>query len=275
MPDSRTFGLTVEYDGTDFHGSQLQANARTVQGELEAALGVIFGRPVRVRLASRTDAGVHALGQVAAFEAETRLDTETIRRALNNHLPDDARVRCAQVVSPGFDPRRRALSRSYEYTLTDAPAPPALHRRTQTHVRHSLDARAMDLAARVFVGTHDFAAFAGPATEKGATTTRRVDEASVVRSADTVVFTVRGNAFLHQQVRRMAAQLVEVGRGAMTTEALRELLSLAARDPSMAALGPRGLCLTKVEYGGAGPCGLSGSADSHEVGGETAPIGRG
>jgi tRNA pseudouridine38-40 synthase len=251
-----TFGLIVEYDGTDFHGSQLQANVRTVQGELEHALAKIFKRRVRVRLAGRTDAGVHATGQVASFEAESRYTADTIGRALNYHLPEDVRVRCVQRVPHQFDPRRRAISKEYVYTFNDAPAPPALHRRVEFHVRGRLDEHAMNRAAREFAGVHDFAAFAGPATPAGAPTVRRIESASVRREGHRVIFTVRGNAFLHQQVRRMAAALAGVGAGSLTQAQLRELIQSGKKHAAGKAARPQGLCLTEVVYEGSGPCGL-------------------
>ncbi|MSQ08386.1 MAG: tRNA pseudouridine(38-40) synthase TruA [Dehalococcoidia bacterium] len=253
---TRTFGLIVEYDGTELFGSQLQANARTVQGELEQALAKITGQRTRVRLAGRTDSGVHATGQVAAFDAEIRLETVSIRNALNYYLPEDVRVRCAQEAPPRFDPRRRARSREYVYTLNDAPSRPALHRRTEFHVRERLDEKAMHTAAQALTGEHDFAAFAGPATLKGASTVRRIDAAGVCREGDRVIFTVRGNAFLHQQVRRMAGALIDAGSGAMTLDQFKKVLGSGRKNGAKRLAGPQGLCLTKVNYESPGPCGL-------------------
>jgi tRNA pseudouridine38-40 synthase len=251
-----TFGLVVEYDGTDFRGSQLQASARTVQGELERALCAIMGRRTRARLASRTDAGVHATAQVAAFEAQTRLNTGSIRRALNHHLPPDLRVRCAQPVPALFDPRRRARSREYVYTMNDNDAPPAVFRRTESHVREHLDEYAMHAAALEFIGVHDFAAFAGPAAVEGASTLRRIEAAAVRREGSRVLFTVRGNAFLHQQVRRMTSALVQAGTGRTGPGAVSALLAGGKRRNAGRIAAPQGLCLTRIEYEGAGPCGL-------------------
>jgi len=251
-----TFGLVIEYDGTGFSGSQLQARARTVQGELETALEKLFACHIRVKLASRTDSGVHATGQVAAFVAPKRLDEDTVRRALNFHLPEDLRVRCAQAVPHGFDPRRRARSREYVYTLNDAASPPAINRRTECHIRGRLDEGAMDAAARILTGTRNFAAFAGPATLKGAPTVRKVYSSNVRREGDRVLFTVRANAFLHQQMRRMGAALIDVGLGRMDISQFTSLVTDGARGQAKKVAKPQGLCLTNVEYGGNGPCGL-------------------
>lgn len=256
-----TLGLIVEYDGTDFSGSQIQAGARTVQGELEAAVCAIMGGRPRVRLASRTDTGTHATAQVAAFEAQTRLNPDSLRKALNHHLPIDVRVRHVQPVPPRFDPRRRAIAREYVYTMNDSAAAPAIFRRTELHVRERLDQQAMHVAASEFVGVHDFAAFAGPAAVEGASTMRRIDKAVVLREGDRVLFTVRGNAFLHQQVRRMTSALVRAGTGRAGPGAISELLASGARRNAGRIAAPWGLCLTKIEYRGAGPCGLP-AADS-------------
>jgi tRNA pseudouridine38-40 synthase len=254
----RTFGLIVEYDGTAFRGSQLQADARTVQGELERAVERVTGGSARIRLASRTDTGVHATGQVATFAAATRLGAETIRRALNHHLPADIKVRCAQLVPDRFDPRRAALAREYVYTINDGPTPPAIRRHLETHVTATLDAVAMDTAAQSLIGAHDFAAFAGAAAPKLAPTIRRVDAASVTREGALVRFTVRGNAFLHQQVRRIAAALVEVGRGNLGPDRFAQLVNGGRKGDATWLIGPQGLCLTRVIYDAGGSCGLPG-----------------
>lgn len=248
--------LILEYEGTDFHGSQLQASERTVQGELERALHTLFGQETRCHLASRTDAGVHATGQVAAFDVETTLADETIRKALNYYLPEDLRVRAAARVPERFDPRRNAQAREYVYTLSDAEVPSALHRRTEVPVWEPLDEAAVERAGRAFEGVHDFASFAGPATRKGAVTVRRVDRVSVERRDHRVTLTFCGNAFLHQQVRRMTAALVDVGQGRSTEELLNARLEAAERNTPSRIMPARGLCLVGVKYPDAGPSGL-------------------
>jgi tRNA pseudouridine38-40 synthase len=254
------FGLIIEYDGAGFHGSQLQANLRTVQGVLEDALLSVFEAPVRPRLASRTDTGVHALGQVAAFDADTGMDGETIRKALNYFLPDDVRIRCSQRVADQFDPRRDASWREYAYTLNDAEVRPAIHRGTEVHVRGRLDEAAMAEAAKTLVGTHDFKAFAGPATPLDAPTVRRVVDTQVTRQGDRVRFSIRANAFLHQQIRRTAAALTAVGTGRMTPSEFGELVHSGSKGEANRPLAPHGLCLERILYEGEGPCGLPAAA---------------
>jgi len=249
-------GLIVEYEGTEFHGSQLQANARTVQGELEKALRTVFQEEIRIHLASRTDAGVHATGQVAAFDIETRLAKDTIRRALNYHLPEDVRVETVARVAGRFDPRRDAAAREYVYTLTDAAVPSPLRRRVEAPVKGRLDEHAMERAGRTFQGVHDFASFAGSATPKGASTVRRIDRVSTVRRGDRVKVAFRGNAFVHQQVRRMTAALVEVGQARTTPAQLQERLEAAERGAARRVMPGRGLCLVDIAYPDAGPEGL-------------------
>ena len=246
-------GLIVEYEGTAFHGSQLQANVRTVQGELEKAAKELFGKPHRLMLASRTDAGVHAIGQVAALDAETGLAARDIRNALNYYLPEDVKIREVAPVDAEFDPRRHALSRTYTYTMTDADSPPVIDRRTVVHVRTRLDHAAMDAACRQLVGVRDFAAFAGPATDSGASTVRNVESAAVERIGDIVKFTITANAFLHQQVRRIAGVLSEVGRGKAETGIVRKLLEESNRGAASNVMPARGLCLVSISYPGGLP----------------------
>ncbi len=141
--------LRLEYDGTDFHGSQLQRSGRTVQSVVEAALEALFKAAVRPNFASRTDAGVHARDQVAAFNVETQLDMETVRNALNHHLPADVAVRSAQRVSCEFDPRRDAEAREYVYTVNNGPYVSPISRRFEAHIPGSLDVVRMDEASRL------------------------------------------------------------------------------------------------------------------------------
>ena len=246
-------GLIVEYEGTAYHGSQLQANVRTVQGELEDAVKELFGKPHRVMLASRTDAGVHAIGQVAALDAETELPAGDIRNALNYYLPEDVKIREVAPVDAGFDPRRHALNRTYEYKMTDAVSPPVIDRRTSVHVRSRLDHAAMDAACRRLVGERDFAAFAGPATDRDASTTRNVETAFVKRTGDMVKFTITANAFLHQQVRRIAGVLADVGRGKVAPDVVRDLLAMPKRGAATNVMPARGLCLMSISYPGSLP----------------------
>ena len=248
------YALLVEYDGTAFHGSQLQKGVRTVQGELEKALERIYESPIRLRLASRTDSGVHATGQVSVFDAEERHEPSTLRDALNFHLPDDIAIRSIESVPGEFDPRRRALRRVYEFTLNDGAVRSAIRRWTEVKTGTPLCVDDMKAAADSFIGSHDFASFAGPATPAEAITVRHVSEVNVERGEDARVrVKITGNAFLHQQVRRMTGALVRVGTNKLSREAFDQLVEYPRRGTAGWPLGPSGLCLTRIEYGKDGP----------------------
>ena len=261
-------GLVIEYEGTEFSGSQLQARGRTVQGELERALEALFQTFIRAKMASRTDAGVHARWQVAAFDFETRLAMTTIRDALNHYLPEDVGVRHGAQVDDSFDPRRHAICREYVYTVNDDEVPSPIDRRFEAHVRGPLDVAAMADAARKLEGTRDFVAFCGGALPPGSSTIRRMDRATVCREVNDdgpsgrgiggrrVRLTFRANAFLNQQVRRMSGALLQIGSGAMPVERFEKLLKMPVRGDASVVAPPHGLCLTGIEYRDGSPWGL-------------------
>lgn len=244
---AKRFAATVSYDGTAFAGSQVQPNARTVQEELETAARALFGRPTRVELAGRTDSGVHAIGQVAALTAETRLEAATVRRALNAHLPEDVAVRAVREAPSGFDPRRWARRRWYRYTIANGEAREPLSRRTAWFVEGNLDFQAMQAAAAALAGTRDFSAFSG-SLEPGRTPVRTVFTAGWTRSGETLLFDIEADAFLPQMVRRIIGALIRAGRRATTVEEIVRLLE-QAEPGSMAYVAPaHGLCLQRVWY---------------------------
>jgi len=243
----RRVALLLEYEGTGFAGSQLQAGARTVQGVLEDALEKATGERERVAFAGRTDAGVHALGQVAALSTGSALEPETLLRALNAWLPEDVAVLRVQDVEPGFDPRRGAVRRSYRYVIENRPVRPALERGRVWHVPGDLDMESMRAAAAGLVGRRDFAAFASRLEEEGKSTVREVYRFDVSDEGSRIFLDVEANAFLPHQVRRMAGALVEVGRRKLTPAEYVGLL-----DGPPASAGPaapaRGLYLVRVDY---------------------------
>ena len=242
------FAATVSYDGQEFAGSQRQANRRTVQGELERALQALTGQQARVDLAGRTDAGVHAMGQVAAFFLQKEgFDAATVGRALNAHLARDVAVRHVRVVDEGFDPRRQARRRWYRYSVWNTPERDPLSRRTAWHVGAPLDLEAMQQAAEVFVGRHDFRAACGP-LEPGRTSVRNVLRTGWCRHGDTLQFDIEAESFLPQMVRRIAGALVGAGRGATTKEELSTLLAQAKRGTIGPTAPAHGLCLRHVYY---------------------------
>jgi tRNA pseudouridine38-40 synthase len=204
--------LTLEYDGTDFAGFQLQAPGwRTVQGELETGIQKLSGEFSRVHGAGRTDAGVHALGQVAHFESNWGIPLSHLGRTLNNALPDDLVVKTAAAAAPGFHSRYSATSRTYRYVILNRDVPSALLGRFAYNLRASLDLEAMRAASQLLIGSHDFAAF-GKASAPGSSTVRYMERFDIRTWKDCVLITVRGNAFLRQQVRAFVGTLLEVGR---------------------------------------------------------------
>jgi tRNA pseudouridine38-40 synthase len=242
------YRATVEYDGTDFLGFQVQrSGTRTVQGELETALARLGDGARRpVDAAGRTDAGVHALGQVIAFSFTGRQTAGELEAALNGLLPPDIAVRDVRRTIPGFQPRRAARYREYRYTVWNGPHSP-LRERFALGVRAPLDIVAMERAGQVLVGRHDFRAFGTVTGDRS--TVRTVHEVRVRRQGKVVTIDVRADAFLRGMVRRIVAVLVEVGRGTIEEEGVRA--ALADRIPALngASAAARGLCLRRVVLG--------------------------
>lgn len=242
--------LIIEYEGTAYQGWQLQPGGPTVQAVLEQALTTALREVVRVRGAGRTDAGVHACGQVAAVRVSRMPDDlGRLRKSLNALTPDDVAVREVTVADDTFDPRRQARSRLYEYRILTAPAPSPFWRRYAWHVpQPPLDAAAMDQAAATLVGEHDFAAFCAADTEPVRSTVRRVLESRVRVEASLLVYRVEANAFLKHMVRNIVGTLVEVGRGERPVGALGELLAGRDRTRAGATAPAHGLTLIAVRY---------------------------
>ncbi len=240
--------LTVEYDGTNYHGFQYQVNAASIQEELEKSIARVTGERVRVRAAGRTDAGVHAKGQVVAFDTAADHSADTFVRALNYYLPADIAVRRAWPVPDAFDPRRHALSRAYKYTVLNSATRSPLLRRRALQVEAPLDVDAMRRAAQLFVGRHDFARFGAARGARGGSTVREIYRACACAEAEVIALDFEGSAFLAHQVRRMAGSLVDVGLGALAPGDIEALLSGEICDAVARALPPHGLCLLRVTY---------------------------
>jgi len=242
------YRATVEYDGTDFAGFQVQrSGVRTVQGELEAALARLSDgvrRPVDG--AGRTDAGVHAAGQVIAFTYAGRLDAPALEAALNGQLPPDIAISGVRRVPVGFHPRHAARYREYRYTVWNGPRSP-LRERFALGVRVPLDVAAMERAGQALIGRHDFSAFGAVVEDRSPV--RTVHAVRVRRQGSTVTIDVRADAFLRGMVRRIVAVLLEVGRGTMTERQVRE--ALATRTPARnGVMAPgHGLSLRRVAIG--------------------------
>lgn len=244
----RRLALLVEYQGTAFGGSQYQKNAPTVQDSLERALSSLTGEPIRVALAGRTDAGVHARGQVASFPTRSRHAANVFARGANALLRKDITVRAAAEVPMAFDPRRQALSRWYRYIADVSPQRSALNRQFVWHTGHALDVPAMAQAARTLVGRHDFAAFTLPSETRRRPTERNVLSADVGQSGRLVSFDIEANAFLPHMVRRIMGALAEVGLRTRTSQDFERLVLQALPGEARHTAPPQGLCLMKVRY---------------------------
>jgi tRNA pseudouridine38-40 synthase len=240
--------LTIEYDGTAYAGWQVQPGGPTVQEALERALATALRERVRVRGAGRTDAGVHACGQVAAVRVTRVPDLDRLRKSLNALTPDDVAVREIVVVGDEFDPRRDARSRVYEYRILNAPAPSPFWRRYAWHHAQPLDVSAMHAAAAALVGEHDFAALRGADAAPVHSTVRRVLESQVRRAHGLVVYRVDATAFLKHMVRNIVGTLVEIGRGEREASAMGELLAGRDRTRAGATAPAHGLVLVEVRY---------------------------
>jgi tRNA pseudouridine38-40 synthase len=243
-----TLKLTLEYEGTDFAGWQLQAQAeRTVEGELRAALGRLPGRFDALRAAGRTDAGAHAEGQVVSLTYDGSLAVERLTAALNAHLPDDVAVLSVERVEPNFHARYTARWRHYRYRYLDRPARPVLDRRTCWHVGGSLNVGSMQEAAALLVGRHDWTTFCS-ATEPEEDRVREVREAAVRRSGAAIDLDLLGDGFLRGMVRGLAAGVAEVGLDRRPPSWLAEILRARDRSLAPATAPAKGLTLVEVLY---------------------------
>ncbi len=244
------FRLTLEYDGTDFQGWQLQARGRSVQGVVEAALAEVTRDPVRLYAAGRTDAGVHARGQVAHFDVDTRLSPLELRKALNAVLPSDVAAREVHEAAPHFDARRDAISKRYLYRILHSPSPSPLRRTRCWHIRGPLDLAAMREATDALKGSHDFAAFRGapggpPADED---TRRSLDVLRLVRQGDEVEIIAEARSFLRYMVRNLVGTLVDVGQARLSPRQLAVALASRQRARSGPTAPAHGLCLELIRY---------------------------
>jgi tRNA pseudouridine38-40 synthase len=242
--------LKLEYDGTNYSGWQMQAGQNSIQAELEEALARIFGGLIRVLAAGRTDAGVHARGQVAAARLPRPFDPAELARALNAILPPDIVVLEASEVGDSFNPRRDARLRIYEYRVLNQPLRSAFERNSAWLVREPLDIGAMNAAAAAFVGEHDFAAFRSLGSAEK-TTVRRVALSHWRRENERhLIYRVEASAFLRHMVRTMVAAMVDVGRGKSAGKPPADTIAalLASRDRALAPAPAAGLCLVEVRY---------------------------
>jgi len=248
--------LTLEYDGRDFVGWQVQPNGRSVQEELEKGIGKLCGQRVRVTGAGRTDAGVHARGQVASLRAPRELPLKAWTAGLNALLPEDLACIRAEQAPEGFDARRWARGKRYVYDILQTPVRSPLQRGRTWEVRRPLDVEAMRLAAPALLGTHDFSALRA-ADCPARTTVREIRTLEIERSGARIVVTVEATAFLKHMVRNIMGTLVEIGHGRRAPDSLPDLLAGRDRTHAGPTAPPHGLALDEVFY-------LPGNANPRE-----------
>lgn len=237
----------MSYDGTDFFGWQRQPGMRTVQGVIEAGIRELLGEEVFVRAAGRTDAGVHADGQVASFSLASRIPTHGLLRGLNSILPVDVALVEVAEAAPDFDARFSARGKVYRYTVFNHMVRSPRHARVAWHVRRALDMAAIRQAAALLVGEHDFRAFRAADCERR-TTRRIVRRLDVDRQGALLTFDVEATAFLKNMVRILVGTLVDVGRGHLGPEAVSRMLETGNRAAGGMTAPPQGLTLLRVHY---------------------------
>jgi tRNA pseudouridine38-40 synthase len=241
------FKMTVEYDGTDFSGWQRQENGPTVQASIEDALATMLHAPTVIRGAGRTDAGVHALGQVAHFDAEARIPPLGYQRGLNAILPRSIAIHSVVEAAPDFDARFSARGKLYRYRIWSGQTRSPMRDRYVWHLRRALDVGRMQEAANALVGRHDFAAFRASDCERK-TTERTLARVSVERTDELVTIEVAGDAFLKNMVRIIAGTLAEVGFGKRPPADVQRILDGKDRRQAGVTAPPQGLTLVHVDY---------------------------
>ncbi len=251
----RRIGLTVAYDGTGYCGWQIQENVPTVEGVLTQALRDLLQEDVELTGASRTDSGVHALGNIAVFDTDTRIPPEKIALAVNRYLPEDIRVQRSGEVPADFHPRHRESRKTYEYRIINTEISiPTLHRYAH-HVYGAVDVPAMRSAAQALEGTHDFSAFCSAGSQVK-TKVREIFDIDVEESplryggGREICIRVTGNGFLYNMVRIIAGTLLEVGQGRRSPGSVREALESGRREKAGPTAPARGLVLCSIRYGG-------------------------
>ncbi len=238
----------MEYDGTDFSGFQSQTDRRTVQGELEQAVSKVAHKDrIIIYGSGRTDAGVHASGQVIAFDMEWKHTSEELLRAINACLPQDIVVRTLDVTSFDFNPRRCARWRSYQYRIYNAPIRSPLHIRKSWHVQAKLDLGAMESAGECLIGEHDFASF-GRSPDKLGHTTRTVSRLDWRANKESIIVEIEANAFLYRMVRSIVGTLYMVGVGSWESSVVEQVLQAKDRNKSGPLAPPQGLTLTNIKF---------------------------
>jgi tRNA pseudouridine38-40 synthase len=247
----RRIRITVSYDGTDFHGWQVQPGLPTIQGALEEIVSAIEGKPIHVAGSGRTDTGVHALAQVAAFTLENPIPPPNLRKAINRLLPTSVRVLAVEETYPEFHPRYDAVAKTYEYRVYRGETAPPFDWRYVHHFPYPLDESAFTGLAPMLEGEHDFSAFAAPddSDHDGKSKVRTIFSSHARREGDRLIYRVRGSGFLKHMVRNIVGMLLEVGKGNLGATDIDAMLSPPRhRAPRFATAPAKGLFLLGVEY---------------------------
>ncbi len=243
----RNLRLEICYDGTRYRGWQrLAGTDNTIQGKLEQTLSRILGEPIEVSGSGRTDAGAHALRQVANFHCHSTMPAEEIMQSLRRYLPEDIGIYSCKEASERFHARLNAKTKTYRYRIWNSDAPCVFERRFVAVIHEKLDVKAMEKAAAFLLGEHDFSAFCA-AKSKKKSTIRRIDAISITREGEELRFDVSGNGFLYNMVRILVGTLVEVGMGQRDPDSI-PLLFGAPRSEAGILMIPQGLCLMEVTY---------------------------
>lgn len=241
--------LRVAYDGTDFHGWQLQPGKRTVESELNNAIKEITGEDICVIGASRTDAGVHALGNVAVFDTESSIPGDKFKYALNTKLPEDVSITESQEVPSDFHPRHCDSEKTYEYRIYVSETPNPIKRRNAVRCPYSLNVEKMNEAAKYLVGEHDFKSFCSVKTQ-AETTVRKLYFAEVFKDKEDIVIRVTGAGFLYNMVRIIAGNLMEIGTGKYEPAHIKDVLEGCDRTLGGPTAEAQGLTLIKIDFRG-------------------------
>ncbi|TFE68903.1 tRNA pseudouridine(38-40) synthase TruA [Methylacidiphilum caldifontis] len=242
------YKLTLSYCGSGFHGWQRQGKLPTVQLYLEEAVAKIWGEKISIEGAGRTDAGVHALGQVASFVAHRKLDAEVLKRALNYHLVETIRIWDVRIVSQEFSARFDAMAKTYQYMIWNNPVMDPFYIWRAWHIPRPLDIKAMNEAAQLFVGKHNFLAFVTSPGMPIKNPIRTVFQCSFNQQQNLLLFTIKADGFLYRMVRNIVGALVKVGLGRLSLEQLKFIFESQKRTLAPASAPPWGLYLLSVDY---------------------------
>ncbi|MBQ7370939.1 MAG: tRNA pseudouridine(38-40) synthase TruA [Blautia sp.] len=243
----KRFGLVVAYDGTNYVGWQTQTNGVSVQGVLNETLSKLLGEKIETMGASRTDAGVHALGNVAVFDSDTRIPGDKIAFALNQWLPEDIRIQLSEEVEPDFHPRYCDSEKTYEYRILNRKFPVPTERLYSYHYHYKLDEKKMQEATGYLIGRHDFASFCG-AKAQVKSTIRTITGIQVFRDGDIVTIRVSGEGFLYNMVRIIAGTLIEIGNGQYPPERMKKILEACDREAAGPTAPAHGLTLMGIQF---------------------------